>query len=293
MDENKPNGDIFSRIRSCYDSLSATNKKIADFVSSSYDEVVFLSASDLAQQLKTSEAAMVRFSQALGYTGFPDLKRELVGYYREQTTPARKVKRYLEDIASHDELYKTIIEKEIEFLRNSLKTISGDVLWKAVDVLCSATHRYVYCTGVNSGLGHYLSYRLNRFSLKTTTESYAGKEVYEKMPQITQNDVVVNYGFYQPNREHGVLMRYLKDHGIPNILITDSTVPPMVQDADLVLYARRGPFGVFHSLLVPMAVNNALIIGVAERLGEDALESLQTLSDLRKAYAFNQSPSDA
>ncbi|MCK9547554.1 MAG: MurR/RpiR family transcriptional regulator [Sphaerochaeta sp.] len=288
MDENKLNGDIFSRIRSCYHALSATNKKIADFVSSNYDEVVFISASDLAQQLKTSEAAIVRFSQALGYTGFPDLKRELVGYYREQTTPARKVKRYLEAISPDDEFFRAIIEKDIEYLRNSLNTINSDALWKAVDALCSATHRYVYCTGVNSGLGHYLSYRLNRFCLRTSTESYSGKEVYEKMPQITREDVAVIYGFYQPTREYMMLMRYLKDRGIPNILITDSTVPPMVQDADLILYARRGPFGVFHSQLVPMAVNNALITGVAERLQKDALESLQTLSDLRKTYSIDQ-----
>ena len=288
MDANKLSGDIFNRIRSCYNGLSATNKRIADFVSSSYDEVIFISASDLAHLLKTSEAAIVRFSQALGYTGFPDLKRELVGHYREQTTPARKVKRYLEDLSLDDQFYKTIIEKDLEYLRISLNTIDCTVLWKAVDSLCSATHRYVYCTGVNSGLGHYLSYRLNRFCLRTTTASYSGKEVYEKMPQITRKDVVVIYGFYQPNREYMVLMRYLKDRGIPNILITDSTVPPMVQDADLVLFAKRGPFGVFHSQLVPMAVNNALITGVAERLGDDALESLQSLSDLRKTYSISQ-----
>ncbi len=288
MDASKPNGDIFSRIRSSYDSLSATNKKIADYVSSSYDEVVFLSASDLAQQLKTSEAAVVRFSQALGYTGFPDLKRELVSYYREQTTPARKVMRYLDNLTPDGSFYQSLVQREMEYLKDSIHTISIEVLWKAVDALCSASHRYVYSTGVNMGLGHYLTYRLNRFRLKTSSESYSGKEVFEKMPQFTSNDVIVNYGFYQPNREHTVLMRYLRDRGIPNILITDSAVPPMVQDADLVLYARRGPFGVFHSLLVPMAVTNALIIGVAERLGDEALASLQTLSELRKTYTFDQ-----
>ena len=65
----------------------------------------------------------------------------------------------------------------------------------------------------------------------------------------------------------------------------------MVRNAHLVLYAKRGPFGVFLSSLVPMAVTNALIIRVAEKLGEKAMEALRELSDIRTTY-YHEEVSD-
>lgn len=278
--------DIFLKIQNNYKDLSATSKKLADFVTANYDEVIFLSASDLALQIKTSEAAIVRFAQAVGYTGFPEFKRELIRYYREQTTPARKVKYYLEDLPGSSNFYNNIVEKEINSLKESVKTVDEKELLKAIKIISEAKHRYIYATGVNSDLANYLTYRLNRFKLKSSAEIYYGKAVFEKMIHFTKDDVIINYGFYQPNREHKVLMHYLNQKGIPNILITDTRVPPMVQNADVVLYARRGPFGTFHSLMVPMAVTNAIIIGVAEKLGTSAISALQELSDLRRAYKY-------
>jgi DNA-binding MurR/RpiR family transcriptional regulator len=285
-DMNFSSEDIILKINKCYKDLTATSKKLADFITANYDEVIFLSASDLAGKIETSEAAIVRFAQALGYKGFPEFKRELVKYYKEQTTPARKVKYYLEDLPGSSNFYDNIVEKEIISLRESIKTVDNSDLSKAIKVISSAKHRYIYAGGVNSDLAHYLAYRLNRFKLKSSAETYAGKAVFEKMIHFTKEDVVINYAFYQPNREHKALMHYLHKNSIPNILITDSRVPPMVMNADLVLYARRGPFGTFHSLIVPMAVTNAIIIGVADNLGSSAISALQELSDLRRAYLY-------
>ena len=71
-------GDFFQRVQTRYDGLSASSRKIADYVTARFDEVIFSSAAELADALDTSEATVVRFAQSLGYTGFPDLKRELI-----------------------------------------------------------------------------------------------------------------------------------------------------------------------------------------------------------------------
>ena len=281
---NDGGGEFFRRVNVRYDSLSATNRKIADYVTTRYDEVIFASAAELAAQLDTSEAAIVRFAQSLGYAGFPDLKRELIRHYREQTSPAEKLERYLDSLSPDDEFYSHVVEREIEYLRGSVPTVDGVTFHQAIRRICDAQHRYVYASGVNAALADYLSFRLNRFRLKTTAETDAGKTIFEKFTHLTTNDVVINYSFYQPSREHEILMDFLHKRHIPNVLVTDTNVPPMVRDADLVLYARRGPFGVFHSLIVPMAITNAIVAAVAETLGPAAIEALQELSDIRRNY---------
>src|SRR5229473_3260484 len=67
--------------------------RVAAFISEHAEDVAFLSVNDLARQLETSDATIVRTAQALGYTGFPDLRRELIDTVRNQVSPALRLGR--------------------------------------------------------------------------------------------------------------------------------------------------------------------------------------------------------
>ncbi len=67
-------------IQEKYDSLSARFKVIADFILEHTLEASFLTATELARQLKIDPATVVRFSQDLGYDGYRDLSREIKRY---------------------------------------------------------------------------------------------------------------------------------------------------------------------------------------------------------------------
>jgi DNA-binding MurR/RpiR family transcriptional regulator len=57
--------------------MSKSFAKLADFLLDSYIEAAFMTASELAQELNLDAATVVRFSQSLGYPGFPKLQREI------------------------------------------------------------------------------------------------------------------------------------------------------------------------------------------------------------------------
>jgi len=57
--------------------MSKSFAKLADFLLDSYVEASFMTASELAHALNLDAATVVRFSQALGYSGFPQLQREI------------------------------------------------------------------------------------------------------------------------------------------------------------------------------------------------------------------------
>ncbi len=57
--------------------MSKSFAKLADFLLDSYVEAAFMTASELAQALNLDAATVVRFSQHLGYPGFPKLQREI------------------------------------------------------------------------------------------------------------------------------------------------------------------------------------------------------------------------
>lgn len=65
------------RIRRERPKMSKSFAKLADFLLDSYIEASFMTASELAHTLNLDAATVVRFSQTLGYKGYPELLREI------------------------------------------------------------------------------------------------------------------------------------------------------------------------------------------------------------------------
>ena len=69
--------DYEDRIRQARLGMSKSFAKLADFLLDSYIESAFMTASELAHTLDLDAATVVRFAQTLGYSGFPEMQREI------------------------------------------------------------------------------------------------------------------------------------------------------------------------------------------------------------------------
>jgi len=72
------------RIREKYPSMSKSFVKLADFILDSYIEASFMTATELAHAVNVDTTTVVRFSQQLGYSGYPHLLREIRNKVRSQ-----------------------------------------------------------------------------------------------------------------------------------------------------------------------------------------------------------------
>ena len=57
--------------------LTKTGKVIAEFIIDNVEEACFMTSTDIAMQLNVSESSVIRFSRALGFSGFMDFQRNL------------------------------------------------------------------------------------------------------------------------------------------------------------------------------------------------------------------------
>ncbi len=278
--------DSYNKILQKYDDLPKQQKKIANYIIRHFDEVVFLSITKLATVLDVSEATIVRFAQNLGNKGFPELKNDLVKYYREYLTPGERMKRSIETMPDDPFNYAQMVDSEIQLLKSSVTTIDRESLKEAVDAILTAKTIYVFGNGGNECLANHLSFRLSRFKLKVIQQSVSGKNLFEKLLVIDKNSLIIDYHFYKSTIDFRRLMDVCEEKHIPVLLITDSILPPLIKKAKIVLHAERGPAGTFHSQVVPVAINNAIIDGVASRLGKKAIQALSELSEMRKKHYY-------
>lgn len=72
------------KIHDNYSELSPSYRKVADFVMSRYYDVVFMTAAQLAEAVGVDTTTVVRFSQRLGYDGYPELLQDIRAQVREE-----------------------------------------------------------------------------------------------------------------------------------------------------------------------------------------------------------------
>src|SRR5947209_7380775 len=61
-------------IQARFDECSRSQKDVAQYIVDHLDEAAFQTAEELARRANTSSSTVVRFSQALGFEGFPELQ---------------------------------------------------------------------------------------------------------------------------------------------------------------------------------------------------------------------------
>lgn len=80
-----------TRIREARSDFSPSFILLADFMLDSYRQAAFLTATELAHLLDLDPATVVRFSQLLGYRGYPDFQREIREKVKKDLLIDRKV----------------------------------------------------------------------------------------------------------------------------------------------------------------------------------------------------------
>ena len=69
-----------------FDDFSRSQKDVARYIVDHLDEAAFQTAEELARRANTSSSTVVRFSQALGFDGYPELQQAAIEEYRHKVS---------------------------------------------------------------------------------------------------------------------------------------------------------------------------------------------------------------
>ena len=73
---------LSDEIRERFDEFSRSQKDVGQYIVDHLDEAAFHTAEELARRANTSSSTVVRFAQALGFEGFPELQSSARDEYR-------------------------------------------------------------------------------------------------------------------------------------------------------------------------------------------------------------------
>ena len=138
---------LISIIQSRYPKMSKGQKLIAQYIIKNYDKVAFMTASKLGDTVGVSESTVVRFANALGYSGYPKLQDALQELIKNKLTTVQRVKMSNEDYSDDTAILSKVLKSDIDNIRGTP---------------VSYTHLDVYKRQVSSNL--MLTVPLNSFA---------------------------------------------------------------------------------------------------------------------------------
>ena len=280
--------DFRQRLENHFSRLTKSEQKIASFLLSSYDQAAFLTAADLAQELEVSEATIVRFARTIGYESFPQLRRALQHIFRVKTTPATRLQRKLADLKTGEgHILTKVVEMELQYLAEVSHSVSPADFDRAVKIILKGKRVFVFGSGPSRILADLVNIRFTRFGIPVVCMTESGRDLIDKLLLLKREDVVMVLGFHRLTGELVTVQDRARKVGCKTVLLTDTLNAHFREHADVVLAARRGPVSTFHSLTVPMAILNAIILAVATERPESSLGSLKRLEELRAEYGLD------
>ena len=218
--------DIISCITDRFVELTATEKRIAQFILDDVQAATTLPIAEMAKLTNTSQASVTRFARAIGCKDVRELKVKLA----QSLAVGQRFILDVPDLEGVQGIYETIIN----VLEMNRRALDPDALRRAVEWLSSA--RQILTIGMGGGstiCAQEVQFRLFRLGLPVVSQS-DGLLVRMMCSAVSPNDVVLALslgGYTQEVVESAAIAR---QYGAKVIAITPEATP-LAENADLVL----------------------------------------------------------
>ena len=273
------NSDLLGRIRQRYLTLSKSHKKIADYILENYDKVAFMTASTLGKNVNISESTVVRFANAIGYEGYPQLQKELQETIKTKLTTVQRFE--LSKEHQEAEYLTKIMINDMDHIRQTIDQFDYDLIDKVIDETINARKVYILGLRSSSVLANYLGFYLNFILPEIHIIQESAQDVYDQLLNLSEDDVMIVLSFPRYSKRTYDCVNYAIKKRANIIGITDGMNSPLYEKVKYCLIAKYNMNTFIDSFVAPMSLINALIIGVSIRKEgvEKNLEKLERIWD--------------
>ncbi len=278
--------DLLNIIQKKIPKLSKGQKRIANFLIEDYDKALYLTASKLGDVTGVSESTVVRFAIELGFDGYPKLQQALEELVKTKLTASQRIKVSSDRIEKSDKsILKAVLESDSDRIHSTLNEIDEAVFEKCVEKILSAKKVYIFGGRSSFALASFLHFYLNlMIDDVVLVNSYASTEIFEQIYKIDNDDLFIGISFPRYSQRTVKAMEYVRKRGVSTIAVTDSSVSPLVRFSDLSLTARSDMVSFVDSLVAPLSVINALLVGISVSKKDDLIKNLDNLERIWNEY---------
>ena len=236
MDEQ--NLDILERIHASYYQLTATERKVADYVLSQHTQVQFMSITQLADECGTAEATISRFCRSLKLKGFNAFKIELA---RHSVPAAAQTKVHSTDTPAGR--CQEVGRQAIDAVNQTVELAQPQLVQQAVELIEQAPRVLCMGSGGSMILANECSHMFSTVTGKFCSVSDSHLQI-SAAATLEKGSIILLFSYSGATTNGLQVLELAKARGIKTILITRFPKSPAAKLADVVLRcgSNEGPF---------------------------------------------------
>jgi DNA-binding MurR/RpiR family transcriptional regulator len=261
--ENGPEPQTLSSyIQSRFDECSRSQKDVAQYIIDHLDEAAFQTAEELARRANTSSSTVVRFSQALGFEGFPELQRAAREEYKrahaaaEASSPLFAIERTE---------FETAIAADHANVEESARKASRATIERAVGAIAGAERIVIAGTDQMAFFASYLRHLLMLLDLRAELVASPSQEALSRLARIDSQTLVIALSAGRPHALVVRAMKLARHRKATTMAITDATLSEVAKLAQIKLYYSSNSPAYVRSHTALLSMLQALAYGVYSR----------------------------
>lgn len=264
-------------IAAAREKLTASERKVAEFILRHAGEAVYLSVTELADRCGTSEASVVRFCRKAGFRGFQHLKIALACSLVPPAAAGGEVAAAGEVTAAG-----ALHEQTVQALADTRGVLSGPALRQAARALAAARRVDVYGVGTSGLVARIAAYKLTRHGKPAFAHGDPHMQAISAAV-LGPGDAALGISFSGSTVDTLHSLEMAKRAGATTISITNYPRSPIARLSDIVIpiAVRENPLhsGALPVLTAQLYAVEVLVAMTVEELGDAAARALQRTSE--------------
>ena len=260
--------------------LTRRQTKLADYILQNADEVVFMTAAQLAEASGVSDATVVRLAQTLGFEGFPELKQHLRSFMLTRLDTVSRFRRTSQRIRSVEELIAAVVQQDAKNLAETAEHLDTDGIIRIARVLKEADAVNIIGLRSAHSLAVLLSSTLGFLGKRVRLIVPGTGELWREISMISRGSVLVAISFPRYTRLTIEVAEAARRAGAVVVSLTDSPFSPLAPFSDHILAARCRIDSFIESYVTILSLLNALVTAIAFLDGKKAVKQLRRMEQL-------------
>lgn len=262
--------------------LTKVGKIIGDYILSHTTEACFMTSTQLALELQVSEASIIRFSRAIGFTGYMDFQKYLQKCHLDTITKISSQiilpsERFAETQKPHPgELHYAVEALKIaDASLRSVFTLNGNELFDdTIQLILQSQKKYIASSRSNTCLGSRMYFILKQILPDVYATGLNTGTTIDHMCDISKEDCLIILSFPRYSVIDEVAMQMARDAGAAVILITDSNNQRLPALADKTFRIDIGSNAFFSSHIGINFLIELIGNGISRKIGTALEERL-------------------
>ncbi len=268
--------NIFSLIRTKYNTLSPTQKNVADYVLSHSSEVILLTLNDLADACNVSETTIIRFLRKLSYNSYQVFRVNMAQSLEMENKSI--VDTSISQADTLTNIMNKVRESTLQAINDSYQIIDKEMISKFLDMISSSKKIVVIGVGASSCIAMDFYHKLLRIGLNVI---YASDPHFINMitSQLTYNDLLISISHSGESREILDAVLFAKEENTKVAAITSyahSTLSRL-SNCFILSSSQETQFrsDAMTSRIIQLVIIDIIYTSLVIKIGDNAINSIQ------------------